>query len=62
MQTRNLNKETVTVQQGGGCCGTTSQVEVSPKESSCCEQPVDGSSCCDKEESRDTNSVLTGCC
>ncbi len=35
MKTRNSNKQIETVQQGGGCCGST-PVKVQPTQSSCC--------------------------
>lgn len=46
--------------QSNGCCTPT----VSTRENNdpCCEQPEDGSSCCDKTESKEVNSEKTGCC
>ena len=46
MKTRKLNEEEI-VAQGGGCC-TPSTSETKVSNEPCCEQPVDGSSCCDK--------------
>jgi len=42
------------------CCGTSTTVEEA--ESECCEQPTDGSSCCDKSDTKENNSEKTGCC
>lgn len=58
MKTRNTNTEEVTP-QGGGCCSPTVETKASDP---CCEQPTDGSSCCDKTESKEVNAVKTGCC
>lgn len=48
----------VTESQVGGCCGPTSSEKADP----CCEQPSDGSSCCEKSETREMNAAKTGCC
>jgi len=52
MKTRNLNKQIETVQQGGGCCGST-PVQVQSVQSSCFgstqsieEKPQTGGGCC----------------
>lgn len=46
--------------QENGCCSTTT---VNKNENDpCCEQPTDGSSCCDKTESKEVNAKKTGCC
>ncbi|MBK8504793.1 MAG: hypothetical protein IPL46_22840 [Saprospiraceae bacterium] len=44
----------------GVCCGQTTVVQ--EVESVCCEQPTDGSSCCDNSDTRENNSLKTGCC
>jgi len=62
MKTKNSNKQIETVQQGGGCCGTSSLEVKESSEMSCCEQPMDGSVCCDKNESKEANIEKTGCC
>lgn len=49
-------KEVVT----SACCGPITEVQET--ESSCCEQPTDGSSCCDKSDTKESNSEKTGCC
>ncbi len=62
MKTRKSNTQTETAQQGSGCC-EASTIEV--KESSeitCCEQPTDGSACCDKNKSKEANIEKTRCC
>ena len=56
MKTRNSNKEEL---QESGCCTITVNKE---KNDPCCEQPTDGSSCCDKSETKEVNSEKTGCC
>ncbi|WP_159025420.1 hypothetical protein [Aquimarina sp. Aq78] len=61
MKTRNTNNQVETVQQASGCCESTS-VQVQSAQNSCCEQPTDGSSCCDKNESKEINIEKTGCC
>ena len=60
MKTRKSNKEEIIVQQESVCCGTT--IVNSEKPDPCCEQPTDGSPCCDKSESIEVNSEKTGCC
>lgn len=61
MKTRNSNTQIETVKQDGGCCATSVETKKTSNDS-CCEQPTDGSSCCDKEMSKEINSVNTGCC
>ncbi len=59
MKTRQSNTEEVAVQQSGCCAApTVNKIENDP----CCEQPTDGTSCCDKTESKEVNSKKTGCC
>lgn len=43
------------------CCGTDA-VTANRNADPCCEQPTDGSSCCDKSASQEENSKTTGCC
>jgi len=43
------------------CCGTTNTPQ-NVKAEPCCDQPTDGSSCCDKSLSQEENSKTTGCC
>jgi len=65
MKTKNSNQQIETVQQDGGCCGTSvSEVKevTEVSEVPCCEQPTDASACCDKNESKQTNIEKTGCC
>lgn len=59
MKTRKSNIAERIVQQGG-CCSTTPSSKIS--NDPCCEQPVDGSSCCDKTASKEVNAIKTGCC
>ncbi len=59
MKSRKTNIQD-TEASSGGCCGTTTTA--SSKANSCCEQPADGSACCDKSESKEVNAVKTGCC
>lgn len=59
MKTRKSKNEQVEVLDGG-CCGTNTLD--SKKNDPCCEQPTDGSSCCDKTASQEVNSKKTGCC
>ncbi|MBG6130322.1 hypothetical protein IWQ47_001595 [Aquimarina sp. EL_43] len=61
MKKRNTNKQVEIAEQGSVCCGSTT-VQAQSAQSSCCEQPTDGSSCCDKEESKEINIEKTGCC
>lgn len=28
----------------------------------CCDQPADGTACCDKNKTKETNAAVTGCC
>ena len=42
------------------CCSPTQTT--SKQSDPCCDQPEDGSSCCDKSTSKEINSVTTGCC
>ena len=59
MKKRNPNLRVLKSQESQ-CC--TSTAEVSKNEDPCCEQPSDGTSCCDKTENREVNSEKTGCC
>ncbi|EZH73457.1 hypothetical protein ATO12_16080 [Aquimarina atlantica] len=61
MKKRNTNKQVETIQQNSGCCGSE-PIETQSAQSSCCVQPTDGSSCCDKDESKEINIEKTGCC
>ncbi|WP_109098217.1 hypothetical protein [Aquimarina sp. AU58] len=61
MKKRNTNKQVETIQQSSVCCESTS-AQAQSAQSSCCEQPTDGSSCCDKEERKEINIEKTGCC
>ncbi len=61
MKTRNSNTQIETVKQGDGCCDSPADLKKTSGES-CCEQPVDGLSCCDKDESKEVNIEKTGCC
>ncbi|MEQ8773741.1 MAG: hypothetical protein RIC30_00170 [Marinoscillum sp.] len=58
MKTRTYND--ATEQQAQGCCGATSTTSKSA--APCCDQPADGSACCDKSATKEVNSVKTGCC
>ena len=60
MKTKKLKKEE-TVAQDSGCC-TPDKSESKISNDPCCEQPADGSSCCDKSAPKDVNSEKTGCC
>jgi hypothetical protein len=42
------------------CCGSGTAVQEA--EGVCCEQPTDGSSCCNKSDTKESNSENTGCC
>lgn len=42
------------------CCSST--ISNTKKEDPCCEQPNDGSSCCDKSLSKEENSKALSCC
>jgi len=46
------------VKKISSCCSTSPAKE----EENCCEQPTNGSSCCDKTQTKEVNSVTTGCC
>ncbi len=59
-ENRYIEQETIN-SHGGGCCGST-PVQAKAVENSCCEQPTDGSSCCDKDESKEVNREMVGCC
>lgn len=59
MKTRKINIEEIEIQTSG-CCSTP--IESKEKKESCCEQPIDESSCCDKSETKEVNSEKTGCC
>ena len=59
MNTVKLNKEEAEV-QGSGCCSASRDQE--EKNTSCCEQPSDASSCCDKSETKEVNGEKRGCC
>lgn len=52
-----INESTIEVSQ---CCST--ETSTAKQEEPCCNQPSDGSSCCDKTESKEANSEKTGCC
>lgn len=58
MKMRKSNLKDATT--NSSCCSPTKSVveESDP----CCVQPTDGSSCCDKTESKEVNSELLGCC
>ena len=43
-----------------GCC--SSPINKEDKSTACCEQPSDGSSCCNKGETKEINIEKTGCC
>jgi hypothetical protein len=58
MKTRKSDTEEVATQESGCCTTTVNTKENDP----CCEQPTDGSSCCDKTESKEVNAEKTGCC
>ena len=46
------------VDETSSCCSTTKK----ETEEVCCEQPIDNSSCCDSTQTKEVNSVKTGCC
>lgn len=46
---------------GNTCCETSNEIK-SEKVDSCCEQPENDSSCCDKNVSKEVNSKKTSCC
>ena len=60
MKTKKLKEDEI-VAQGGGCCAPVTS-ETRASEDPCCEQPTDGSSCCDKSAPKEVNSEKTGCC
>lgn len=62
MKTRKLKEEEIEVQSGGCCTPTESKSETNTSNDPCCEQPDDGSSCCDKSAPKEVNSEKTGCC
>ena len=62
MKTKNSNKQIETVQQDGRCCETSALEVKELSEAPCCEQPTDGSVCCDKNQSKQANIEKTGCC
>ena len=62
MKTRKSNTQIETVQQSSGCCGTSTIEVKESSETSCCEQPTDGSACCDKNQSKEENIEKTKCC
>jgi len=55
-----IENETI-AEEVNACCGTTS-TKKSQNADPCCEQPTDGTSCCDKSASQEENSKTTGCC
>lgn len=61
MKTRNSNKQIETIQLSGGCCSTSVETKDTNNDT-CCEQPTDGSSCCDKSVDKEINIEKTGCC
>lgn len=61
MKTKKTNKQFEISKQDDGCCGSIVDV-IETSQTSCCEQPTDGSSCCDKTESKKVNIEKTGCC
>lgn len=61
MKTRKWNEEANVAQEGGGCC-TPEINETKVSADPCCEQPEEGSACCDKSAPKEANSQKTGCC
>ncbi|WP_422360082.1 hypothetical protein [Reichenbachiella sp.] len=55
MKKKDLKSENV-----NGCC-TTNEAASNTNEI-CCDQPSDGSLCCDKSETKEVNAATTGCC
>jgi len=43
------------------CC-ETANTSKSKKAAPCCEQPADGSSCCDENSSKEKNAKVHSCC
>ncbi|WP_103068230.1 hypothetical protein [Aquimarina sediminis] len=61
MKTRKSNSVQISPLVENGCCNSISETkEVTA--TSCCTQPEDGSSCCDKSMSKEENITNTGCC
>ena len=54
----NVPESSVVIEESTSCCSSTK----TESQGECCEQPADGSSCCDKKETKEVNSVKTGCC
>ncbi len=52
-------KTSTTASQGSVCCGPEVQKSAP---SDCCDQPNDGTLCCDPSASQEENSANTGCC
>lgn len=52
METKKTNQEEVK-----SCCEPTAETN-----KMCCEQPKDGSSCCEKTKTKEENSEVNGCC
>lgn len=59
MKSRTKHIKTVD-SQASACCGTSSPARQT--NDACCDQPSDGSACCDKEETKEVNAAATGCC
>jgi len=53
---KNKSKEITT-----GCCESTN-TSTNKKAEPCCEQPADGSSCCDENGSKEKNTKVHSCC
>lgn len=61
VHTNNLETTSANNEAASSCCAptvTTEKANLDP----CCEQPTDGTPCCDKTESKAVNSEKTGCC
>lgn len=63
MKKRKSNIGINTIKNEGGCCTpSTAVTEEVVSNEPCCEPPANGSSCCDKNESKEVNIQNTGCC
>jgi len=59
-QGKHIESENVETLVNSSCCSPHNSGE--KDEDPCCEQPLDGSSCCDKNLSKEDNSNSSHCC
>lgn len=61
VHTNNLETRSANTEATISCCAPT-VTNTTVSSDPCCEQPTDGTSCCDKTASQEVNSEKTGCC